>query len=125
MPHLPPPPPPLIPKTEADPHGLDAHAPGAKLDAGKPRAGLLLDFGLALTAVSEVATHGAEKYTEGGWLRVPDGEARYRDAGMRHKLARATQDRDPDSGLTHLAHEAWNILAELELRLRRENEHTA
>jgi hypothetical protein len=109
---------PPVSLVEIDPHGTDAHAPGAKLDAGKPRAGLLQDFGNALLAVAEVSTHGVEKYSEGGWLQVPNGEARYRDAGMRHRLQMATQTHDDKSGLDHLAHVAWNVLAELEFRIR-------
>lgn len=31
-------------KKEFDPTGTDAHAPGAKLDGGKCKAGVLLDF---------------------------------------------------------------------------------
>lgn len=106
------------PETEQDPHDIPQHEPGAKLDKGKPRAALLLDFGNALTAVAEVATYGAEKYSDGGWLHVPNGEQRYADAGMRHRLADNTEPTDPESGLSHLAHAAWNILAELELRIR-------
>lgn len=38
--------------TEADPTGRDQHQPGAKLDAGKPDASLLLQFADALTEVA-------------------------------------------------------------------------
>jgi len=105
---------------ETDPLGTDAHAPGAKLDAGKVLAGVLADFSLALLAVAEVGTHGAEKYSRGGWQSVPDGETRYKDADWRHLLKGRHEDKDPDSGLLHDAHRAWNVLAALELRLRRE-----
>jgi len=105
---------------ERDPHGLAPGVPGAKLDAGKPRAGLVLgDFSRALAAVVEVGTHGAAKYSDRGWLAVPDGEGRYTDALYRHLLADAMGDAlDGDSCLPHLAHAAWNVLAVLELRLR-------
>lgn len=105
---------------ETDPRGTDAHAPGAKLDAGKVLAGVLADFSLALLAVAEVGTHGAEKYSRGGWQAVPEGETRYKNADWRHLLKGRHEDRDPDSGLLHEAHRAWNVLAALELRLRRE-----
>lgn len=103
-----------------DPNGRSAHQPGAKLDGGKLQPDLILSgFANALTAVAEIGTHGAEKYTRDGWSSVPDGIYRYRNAGQRHALARATGEHaDPDSGLAHLAHEAWNKLAELELTLR-------
>ncbi|AUR81494.1 hypothetical protein NVP1007O_28 [Vibrio phage 1.007.O._10N.261.55.F9] len=106
--------------TEQDPNGIGQHDSGAKLDAGKPMAGRLLGmFGGALMAVSEVGTFGAKKYTEGGWQHVEDGFKRYDDAGMRHFLKRGMgEEFDADSELPHLAHEAWNALAKLELYLR-------
>lgn len=106
---------------ERDPNGLDPHAPGAKLDAGKPRPELIMrGFARALSAVAEVATFGANKYTDDGWQEVPEAERRYTDALYRHLLKhhRGEED-DPDSGLSHLAHAAWNALAILELRLRK------
>ncbi|WWO62230.1 hypothetical protein [Vibrio phage vB_VcM_SY] len=106
--------------TEQDPNGIDQHDSGAKLDAGKPMAGRLLGmFGNALMSVAEVGTFGAKKYTEGGWQHVEDGFKRYDDAGMRHFLKRGMgEEFDVDSELPHLAHEAWNALAKLELYLR-------
>ena len=41
-------------------------------------------------------------------------------AAGRHRLKRVRETHDPDSGILHLAHEAWNVLAELELALRKE-----
>lgn len=96
---------------------IDPHAPGAKLDQDKIRAGLVLDgFKNALMAVSEVGTFGAKKYSDNGWLHVENGYDRYRDALFRHLLA--TDFHDPESGLPHLAHAAWNMLAMLELMHR-------
>lgn len=105
-------------KVEKD---IDPHAPGAKLDSGKPLAGVLLEFSRALEAVVDVGTFGANKYSRCGWMSVPDGEQRYADALMRHLLACQREVDDPDSGLPHLAHLAWNCLAVLELRLARES----
>lgn len=105
---------------ESDPTGRDAHSPGAKLDAGKNRPSLIIEgMARAIWAVSEVATFGAAKYTPGGWVLVPNGQERYADAGYRHTLKRAMGERnDPDSEKLHLAHEAWNALAKLDLYLR-------
>lgn len=105
---------------ESDPSGKDPHSPGAKLDAGKLRAGLVLDdFAHALKAVSEIGTFGANKYTPSGWLDVPDAIERYNDAMVRHRLARLTgEEVDPDSGMKHIYHEAWNMLAVVELMER-------
>lgn len=108
--------------TEHDPHGTAPHQPGAKLDAGKTRAGLAIGgFARALLAVSEVSTFGARKYTPHGWVAVPDGAERYTDAMYRHLLAEAAgYTLDDDSGLSHAAHAAWCALARLDLLLRQE-----
>ncbi len=110
-----------IGQQEQDPNGLKANEVGAKLDAGKLRIDLILDLmSNALLGVAEVGTFGAKKYTPGGWQHVEDGETRYRAAGDRHRLYRFSKGEiDPDSGLAHLKHEAWNKLAELELYMRR------
>ena len=107
---------------EKDPNGLRPHDRGAKLDAGKPRPTLVFfGFPRALAAVTEVATAGAEKYTDDGWLHVPDGQGRYTDAMLRHLLAEAREEaEDPASGSLHAAHVVWNALARLELMLRDE-----
>lgn len=108
--------------TEKDPSGKDQHTPGAKLDAGKIQAGLVIgSFGKALLKVGEVGTYGAKKYTPKGWVYVSDGEERYLDAGYRHLMEMETEDLDQESGLSHLAHAAWNLLAVLELKERKRN----
>ena len=105
---------------ESDPHGKDQHETGAKLDAGKPRLGLVLGaFANALVEVGKVGTYGANKYTDNGWLDVPNGKARYTDALLRHILAETNESHDPDTNLHHAAHAAWNALARLELILRK------
>lgn len=101
-----------------DPNGIDQHTAGAKLDAGKPDASLLLLFGRALTEVSRVGTFGAKKYSRGGWQFVPDGITRYTAALLRHLFGEANGPRDEESGLLHAAQVAWNALARLELMLR-------
>lgn len=111
---------PKAPVIEIDPNGLDAHTPGAKLDAGKLRPGLVLGgFARALIEVSKVGTYGAAKYTENGWMQVENGIARYDDAKLRHWLAeKAGTEADPDTELLHASHEAWNALARLDLLVR-------
>lgn len=103
-----------------DPQGFSAHDPGAKLDGGKVRLGLVMHgFPRALMAVGEVGTYGAGKYSDNGWMQVPDGESRYTDAMYRHLMAEAAgETTDRESGLLHAAHAAWNALARLELALR-------
>ncbi len=96
--------------------------PGVKLDAGKPRLGLVfMTMARALQEVGEVATFGAEEYSDNGWLAVPDGERRYTDAMLRHLMKEAVgEERDAGSNLRHAAHTAWNALARLDLMIRRE-----
>ena len=105
---------------EKDPDGLNQHAPGAKLDNGKLRVHLVLGaFAHALSAVSEVGTFGANKYSDNGWLQVENGVDRYSDAMLRHYLKECSGEmNDPDSGIHHAAHLAWNALARLELMCR-------
>ena len=103
---------------ETDPTGRRPSDPGAKLDEGKVLAGVLSDFSLALLAVAQIGTFGAAKYSRGGWQHVPEGYQRYTDALWRHLLAERHGGTDPDSGLLHQAHLAWNALARLELMLR-------
>lgn len=94
---------------------------GVKNDSGKTRTGLMVvGFASALNRVAEVATFGAKVYTPNGWLSVPSAGERYTDAMYRHLLAGVNQKFDPESGIEHLAHAAWNILAVLELQLRKE-----
>lgn len=92
---------------------------GIKKDNGKVRPSLVLsDMPRALLAVAEVATFGAEKYSDGNWLHVDGALSRYTDAKDRHRLQGGIEARDSESGLLHAAHEAWNALAVLELMIR-------
>jgi len=106
--------------SERTPDGIEQHAPGAKLDAGKNRLGLVLGgFSNALKAVGEVGTFGANKYTDNGWMHVKDGIPRYTDAAFRHQLEELSGEViDPETGFLHAAHFAWNSLARLELMIR-------
>jgi len=104
---------------ERDPSGLALSAPGAKADDGKTLAGVLLDFGHALEGVAKVGTMGTAKYSRGGWQQVPNGQQRYLDAAMRHLLKHGQgETHDPESGLAHIAHATWNLLAIAELDAR-------
>lgn len=106
-------------QAEHDPKGRGAHEPGSKLDAGKPRPALVLGgFARALSAVADVGTYGARKYTDNGWRTVPDGIERYSEAMLRHWLSEAKGEQyDLETKLLHAAHLAWNALARLELIL--------
>jgi len=92
---------------------------GLKHDSDKPLAAIpYQDFPHALSAVVDVATFGAAKYARSSWKTVPNAAQRYADAMHRHMLAQARGERlDPESGLPHCAHIAWNALALAELEL--------
>lgn len=108
---------------ERDPNGIDQHAPGAKLDDGKILPWLVLgEFSHALTAVVDVGTKGARKYSPRGWVKVKDGQARYMEAFGRHLLALGRGEQiDQETGCLHKAQAIWNLMASLELELREAN----
>lgn len=107
---------------EVDPNGKSAKEKGAKLDDGKPDFSLLEDFADALYEVVRVATFGAKKYSRSGWTTVPRGKERYSAALLRHYFMEPKERFDPDSGLTHAGHAAWNALARLQFILEEMNE---
>ena len=103
----------------------DQHEPGAKLDNGKNRLGLIFGgFPRALWQVGLVGTQGANKYSPGGWKTVKNGFERYTDAMDRHYLKENMGEiLDPEltemagEDIYHAACVAWNALARLELVL--------
>ena len=99
-----------------------------KADAGKAAPDLLeMGFPRALRLVQATLEYGAKKYEAHSWRTVPDAMKRYNRAGRRHRqerdlLADPSQDFyavlegcDPESGLPHIAHEVFNLLAMIEL----------
>lgn len=87
---------------------------GKKFDAGKPRYDLM-PFA-ALDEVGRVLGYGAEKYGPENWRRVPDANARYIAAALRHISAyQQGKEFDEESGLPHLAHALTSLLFVLEL----------
>jgi hypothetical protein len=105
---------------ESDPYGKDPHQTGAKCDLGKIQVTLITGgMARAIYEVAKVGTFGAAKYTKNGWVSVPNAFERYEDAQGRHVIFRHMGEvHDPDSGLLHLAHEAWNALAKLDIYIR-------
>jgi hypothetical protein len=83
--------------------------PGKKHDDSKLRYDLIPP--VALKALAEVLTHGAEKYGPNNWQALDNFEARYTAALMRHLEAwRSGEKLDKDSGLPHLAHLLCNAV---------------
>lgn len=67
-------------------------------------------------AVAAVAEHGAKKYGRDNWKLAFVGNACYgmevyERALQRHALAMRVEWADPDSGLPHVYHVAWNCMA--------------
>lgn len=90
----------------------------------------LFDHGFpnAVMAVAEVMTWAAEHkgYKPHDWKNLPNAEVAFDAAASRHRIKRHIQAgsklcpefrTDEESDLLHLAHEAFNVLAQLELTL--------
>lgn len=107
---------------ETTPDAPEKKATGAiKYDGGKPPVfrGAIDYFPRAISAVAGISAFGASKYAWKGWEGVDDGYNRYSDAMVRHLIYEGEGEvLDPDSGLLHAAHTAWNALARLELLIR-------
>ena len=89
---------------------------GRKFDGNKLEYGLLPP--LALRAVVEILTIGAQKYERDNWKFVPDGKRRYFDAGMRHLWdSKCGQKYDEETNKSHLAHAICNLMFLLEKEL--------
>jgi len=82
---------------------------GKKNDEGKLRFDLVLpEFE---EDVAAVLTVGAETYGANNWQKVEDATERYYAALRRHIAAwRKGEKTDPDSGISHLAHAACNLM---------------
>lgn len=83
-------------------------------------------FPNAVMAIGEVMTWAAENkgYKPHDWKNLPNPDTAFLAAGSRHRMKRHIQRTegvshaacvDEESHLLHLAHEAFNVLAQLEL----------
>ncbi len=80
-----------------------------KHDSEKPRTDLLPP--MALLEVAKVMTYGARKYEIGNWFKKGATYNRYYAACLRHMLQwQAGEDLDPETGISHIAHAASNLL---------------
>lgn len=103
-----------------------------KMDAGKAPIwqGFFKYFPNAVFAVAMVSEYGDRKYVDpngpadahytDNWCKLPNGFNRYFDGQLRHALKIPIEGYydDGDSGLAHLAQDAWNALAKLERAIR-------
>jgi hypothetical protein len=108
--------------------------PGRKDDGGKLDMTLFFDdLPNAIEAVTEVLQWATTKkqplpYRRGSWQNVDDFQRRYRAAQLRHmidaaKVAKATgvlseRTRDAETGLLQLAHNATDVMFQLEMAIR-------
>jgi len=85
-------------------------------------------FPNAVLAIGEVMTWAAEHkgYKPHDWKNLPEGRTAFLAAASRHRVKRHVQQVsgvpveaqvDEESNLLHLAHEAFNVLAQLELAI--------
>ena len=75
-------------------------------------------FPNAFLALGEVMTWASvhKGYLPGDWKDIPDAKNSLLAAAARHRVKRlAGQFNDDESGLPHLYHEAFNVMAQLEL----------
>lgn len=88
---------------------------GIKYDAEKIRTDLVSS--LAIEELAKVLTFGAKKYTAHNW-RLGMSWSRLIGACLRHVYAfMRGEDRDPETGLSHLAHAMCCIMFLLEYQL--------
>lgn len=85
---------------------------GKRQDDGKPRMALLSP--IAMEEIAKVLTFGAEKYGDNNW-RGGFKWTRVANCLLRHIFAWLRgEDKDKESGLSHLAHAGCNIMFLLE-----------
>lgn len=90
-------------------YNQDPEKGGIKLDAGKPEWSMIPME--ALEEVVHVFMKGRDKYTRNNW-RKGMSWSRVMDSTMRHIYAWywRKEDKDPESGFSHLAHAVANLM---------------
>lgn len=97
---------------------------GIKYDHGKRAiAECIVDFQEPLLEVCKVWEFGKGKYGKSNWKQVEGGYDRYSNALLRHMLKEETEVTDPETGILHASHVAWNALARLQFLLDRAKEN--
>jgi len=93
-----------------------------KAEKINPSRGCIRRFPRAILAVAALSKRGAEKYDvpleNTDFLRLPDAKDMFEEAGLRHLLMGSIDGPfDPDFGMLHKQHRAWDALADLEREL--------
>jgi hypothetical protein len=87
---------------------------GTKFDSGKPELALLSP--IFLEEVSRVLTYGKHKYAEHNWRKGLIW-SRPLGAALRHIFSwMGGEDLDPETGISHLAHAACNLMFLIEFQ---------
>jgi hypothetical protein len=90
---------------------------GMKFDGcGEDKSEMKLRYDLipysCIQELAKVYTYGAKKYSDNTWQKVENFENRYWSALQRHLVAwREGEVCDQESGLRHLSHALWNVVA--------------
>ena len=91
---------------------------GTKLDTGKPKlADMLICFKDVLPELCKIYEFGVNKYGEGNWKLVENGEQRFKNALIRHFVSNT--EFDEETGCLESAHIAYNALMVLWFELQR------
>ncbi len=97
-------------------HDMDHPTQAARFDQGKVRMELV-DMNV-VTAIARIAAFGAKKYSDNNWYKGFPWLQPFASM-MRHLVEwHKGNDIDPESGLPHLDHAAWNIHALIAFRER-------
>ncbi len=93
-------------------HGGNPSPSGVKHDQEKPDMSLLSS--IAMVKIAEVMTYGKKKYSAHNW-RGGLGYSRLLAAALRHTFSYlGGEDKDPETGLSHLAHASCCLMMLLE-----------
>ena len=103
------------------------HLKGIKNDKGKlPYYTVLFkQFPLAIKEVIKCSSAGLIKYKETdldwqNFSRLPDSDIRYKNAALRHLTEEGkVEDMSEYGEMTHEGAVVWNLLADLEIKLRK------
>ena len=94
---------------------------GVKHDEGKPQFSLIKPD--ALMEMVAVLTYGAKKYSPDNWKMLENARQRYFDAANRHLWQwYGGEERDPESGLHHLAHAMSSLMFLIQMDMDEEEE---
>ena len=98
-----------------------ATAEGVKYDEDKPKFSLMKPD--ALMEMVAVLTYGAKKYSPDNWKHLENARQRYFDAANRHLWQwYGGEERDPESGLHHLAHAMSSLMFLIQMDMDEEEE---